>query len=111
MLVTPAEKLSIAVEDAPFIGVLMEADGAGENRRLTFTTNVGDKVTAGPRHPLRFMPDAKTGAPMPYLHVRGGLEAKLARPVYYALVELAVARGSEFGVWSDGIYFAMGQKP
>jgi hypothetical protein len=43
--------------------------------------------------------------------VRKGLEAKLARPVYYALVELAVARGDDFGVWSDGVYFVMGQKP
>ena len=47
-------------------------------------------MTAGPDHPLRFVPDPKTGAPIPYLHVRGGLEARLARPVYYALVEQAV---------------------
>jgi len=109
MLVTPVEKLSIAVDDAPFAAVLMEASGNGAQMRLTFTTNVGDKVTAGPDHGLRFSPDAKTGAPIPYLHVRKGLEAKLARPVYYAMVELAVTQGSDFGVWSDGVYFVMGR--
>jgi hypothetical protein len=111
MLVTPVEKLSIAVDDAPFVAVLMTADGQGEDMCLTFTTNVGDKVMAGPRHGLRFTPDARTGAPIPYLHVRKGLEAKLARPVYYAMVESAVTRGEDFGVWSNGAYFVMGKAP
>ena len=111
MLVTPVEKLSIAVDDAPFVAVLMEAEGQGADMRLHFTTNVGDKIMAGPDHRLRFTADARTGAPIPYLHVRRGLEAKLARPVYYAMVELAVARGEDFGVWSDGVYFAMGKAP
>ncbi|HKD46641.1 MAG TPA: DUF1285 domain-containing protein [Rhizomicrobium sp.] len=111
MLVTPTEKLSIIVNDAPFLGVLMTMEGKGEKMCLTFTTNVGDSVTAGPAHPLRFAPDEKTGAPIPYLHVRGGLEAKLARPVYYTLVESAVARGDDFGVWSDGVFFVMGKPP
>ena len=111
MLVTPVEKLSIAVDDAPFVAVLMTADGTGADMHLSFTTNVGDSVTAGPGHGLRFTPDTKTGAPIPYLHVRRGLEAKLARPVYYAMVELAVTRGDDFGVWSDGVYFVMGKAP
>jgi hypothetical protein len=111
MLVTPVEKLSITVDDAPFVAVLMAGDGTGGDMQLTFTTNVGDKVVAGPEHGLRFVPDARTGAPIPYLHVRKGLEAKLARPVYYAMVELAVARSDDFGVWSDGVYFVMGKAP
>lgn len=111
MLVTPVEKLSIAVEDAPFVAVLMETDGKGPDLRLTFTTNVGDKIVAGSGHGLRFVPDARTGAPVPYLHVRKGLEAKLARPVYYALVELAVMQDEAFGVWSDGVFFVMGKAP
>lgn len=111
MLVTPVEKLSITVDDAPFVAVLMEIDGTGRDTRLHFTTNVGDKVTAGPVHRLRFTPDARTGAAIPYLHVRQGLEAKLARPIYYALVEVAEARGKDLGVWSDGAYFLLGQIP
>ena len=111
MLVTPAEKLSIAVEDAPFMAVAMAVSGEDESQCLTFTTNVGDDVTAGPNHGLRFVPDAKSGAPVPYLHVRRGLEAKVARPVYYQLVERAVMRGKDLGVWSDKSFFVMGAAP
>ena len=111
MLVTPVEKLSILVEDAPFLAVLMTAEDEGENQHLTFTTNVGDIVTAGPEHALRFTPDPRSGAPIPYLHVRRGLEAKLARSVYYHLVERAVARGGELGVWSDADFFVLGAMP
>ena len=111
MLVTPAEKLSIAVEDAPFIAVAMAPSGDGEDQRLTFTTNVGDDVVAGPNHGLRFVPDPRSGAPVPYLHVRRGLEAKVARPVYYQLVERAIMRGKDLGVWSDKNFFVMGVAP
>jgi hypothetical protein len=111
MLVTPAEKLSIMVEDAPFLAVLMTAEGEGEKQRLAFTTNVGDIAIAGPDHALRFAPDPCSGAPIPYLHVRRGLEAKLARSVYYDLVERAVERGEDLGVWSDAVFFVLGAMP
>ena len=111
MLVTPVEKLSILVEDAPFLAVLMDAEGDGKDQCLTFTTNMGDQVAASPAHPLRFAPDAATGAPIPYLHVRAGLDAKLARAVYYSLVEHAVSRKGLLGVWSGGAFFAMGAMP
>jgi hypothetical protein len=108
MLVTPAEKLSIVVEDVPFLAVLMAAEGKDRDQTLIFTTNVGDQVTAGEDHPLRFSPDPKSGAPIPYLHVRGGLEARLARPVYYALVERTLERDGALGVWAGGAFFVMG---
>jgi uncharacterized protein len=111
MLVTPAEKLAIAVEDAPFMAVLMTVEGEGENQHLSFTTNMGDPVTAGPDHPLRFVPDAKNGAPIPYLHVRGRLEARLARAVYYPLIEHAATRDGALGVWSGQTFFALGAAP
>jgi hypothetical protein len=106
VLVTPIEKLAIEVEDAPFIATVMKVEGAGEAMRLAFQLNTGDLVTAGELHPLRFAGDAD--APRPYLHVRGGLEALVARPVYYELAELALANdGPEPGVWSDGVFFAI----
>jgi hypothetical protein len=111
MLVTPAEKLSIAVEDAPFMAVAMAVAGEGETQRLTFTTNVGDAATAGSNHELRFVPDPRSGAPVPYVNVRRGLEAKLTRPVYYRLVECAVVRGGDLGVWSDTVFFVLGAMP
>ena len=103
-LVTPAEKLRIVVDDAPFIAV--RVDRVGE--ALRFVTNVGDEVEAGADHALRVAVDAATGEPAPYLHVRRGLEARLARPVFYELAEMAQARDGEMGVWSNGAWFALG---
>lgn len=103
-LVTPVEKLRIRVEDAPFLAVRVDRDGDV----LRFLTNVGDTVEAGPEHRLRVATDPETGEPAPYLHVRRGLEARLRRPVFYELVEMAEQRGSEMGVFSQGTWFALG---
>jgi hypothetical protein len=108
VLVTPAEKMRIVVEDAPFLAVLMDAEGEGTAQRLVFTTNVGDVSVAGPENPIHVTADPKTGEPAPYVHVRRGLEAKIARAVFYQLADLAVPRGGVLGVWSDGVFFAIG---
>ena len=108
-LVTPAEKLRIRVDDAPFVAVLLQAEGEGEKQRLIFTTNVGDETVAGAENPIRVAIDARTDEPSPYVHVRRGLEALIARSVYYQLAELAVpGRDGELGVWSDGVFFPLG---
>lgn len=103
-LVTPAEKLRITVDDAPFVAV--RVDRVGE--ALRFLTNVGDAVEAGPEHALRVAVDDATGEPAPYLHVRRGLEARLARPVFYELADMAVPRNGELGVESGGAWFPLG---
>ena len=112
-LVTPVEKMKITVEDAPFIAVrvdrLSKEDGEGE--ALKFLTNVGDEVEAGPDNPIR-VEIAADGEPRPYLHVRRGLEALIARPVFYELVEMAQERetpqGPTLGVSSNGAWFPVG---
>lgn len=104
VLVTPVEKLDIEVEDAPFVAVEMKAEGEGERMRLAFRLNTGDLVTAGPDHELRF--EARDEGPRPYLHVRAGLDALVARPLYYEIAQIALSNGSEpAGVWSDGAFF------
>ena len=106
VLVTPVEKLDIQVEDAPFQAVEMKAEGQGASAKLAFRLNTGDLVTAGADHPLRFA--AGEDGPRPYLHVRGGLEALVARPVYYELATLALAGDDQPpGVWSNGTFFAL----
>ncbi len=82
-LVTPVEKLGITVEDAPFLAV--DADISDD--AITFTTNVGDTVTAGPENALRIEDPA--GAPRPYVHVRGGLDALIDRKTFYRLIDAA----------------------
>ena len=105
VLVTPAEKLDIAVEDAPFVAVELTVEGDGRDRRLGFRLNSDDHVIAGPEHRLR-VETAADGTPRPYLHVRGGLEALVARPLFYEIADLALAEGhSPLGLWSDGMFF------
>jgi hypothetical protein len=107
-LVTPVEMMKITVEDAPFAAV--QVDRVGE--ALSFTTNVGDVVEAGPDNAIRVSADPVTGEPRPYLHVRRGLEARLRRPVFYELVEMAQERdtpeGPTLGVMSNGVWFPVG---
>jgi hypothetical protein len=107
-LVTPVEKLRIQVEDAPFVAVRVDRDGDV----LRFVTNVGDEVEAGPENPIRVEMDPGTGEPRPYLHVRRGLEALIARPVFYELVEMARERempeGRRMAVSSNGEWFTVG---
>ena len=103
-LVTPAEKLKIRVEDLPFRAVTVQAaDGV-----LSFTTDMGDVVEAGAEHPIVVETDAETGEPAPRLHVRADLWARIARPVFYELVERAEATAGRLVVRSGGSVFALG---
>jgi hypothetical protein len=105
VLVTPAEKLDIQVDDAPFIVVEATTEGQGRERRIIFRTNTDDLVAAGPDHVLR-VDTAPNGTPRPYLHVRAGLEALVNRPVFYQLADLALDEAAQPpGLWSDGAFF------
>ncbi len=108
-LVTPVEKVGIRVADAPFLAVEMNLSGRGDDQVITFRTNVGDVVEAGPDHPLRFVDEPETGGLKPYLLVRGRLEALVARPVMYELVghgeEIEVEGVTTFAVRSKGAVF------
>jgi hypothetical protein len=106
VLVTPVEKLDIEVEDAPFAAVELKSEGEGRDRRLAFRLNTGDFVVAGEDHPLRF--EAGEAGPRPYLAVRRGLDALIARPVYYELATIALdENAAPPGVWSDGLFFPL----
>ena len=111
-LVTPAECGRIEVEDVPFLAVEVTVEGEGRDEQLIFRTNLDEFVTAGPDNPLR-VETAASGEPAPYILVREGIEARLTRPVFYELVELATEepiRGTpQFGVWSRGEFFRLGE--
>ena len=92
------------------------AEGAGIGQSVRVRTNVDEWLALGPQHLLRLRRrkgQATDAGPVPYVEVRAGLEARLARPVYYELVE----RGNEyrhagtqrFGVWSEGVFFPLDQ--
>ena len=106
-LVNPVEKLKIQVDDAPFIATDMETQGEGTERRILFTTNVDDVVLADAEHPI--VVEDRAGEPRPYVEVRGGLRALIARSVFYRLADIAVEDGEGvMGVWSAGTRFALG---
>ena len=112
-LVTPVEKIGIEVKDAPFIAIKMEVHGKGKEQVLAFETNVGDVVIAGPDNPLRFQMMQEGESLLPYVHVRRGLEARLSRPVYYELANLAECKEGQagarttYGIWSQGVFFPL----
>lgn len=98
-LVTPAEKLRIEVEDAPFVAVTMTVLEPGIEQKLVFVTNVGDTVVAGPAHPIRVEVRADTGEPSPYVLVRQNMDALIARTVFYDMVEMAELCSSDSDEW------------
>jgi hypothetical protein len=110
-LVTPAERGRVVVDDVPFVAVSVDGEGQGRDQHLTFRTNLDEIVTAGPEHPLRVETNEE-GEPAPYILVRPGLEARLLRPVFYELVDLAAEEMIDgevrFGVWSGGMFFHLG---
>src|SRR5712692_8488282 len=76
-LVTPAERGKIVVEDVPFVAVAVEAEESGRDQRLVFRSNLDEEVTAGEAHPLRVATEAASGATIPYILIRDGLEARI----------------------------------
>ena len=108
VLVTPVEKLRIEVEATAFRAVEMTSEGVGRERRIAFRLDSGDAVLLGRENPLTLVQDEH--GPSPRVAVRHGLEAELARPVYYELAEIALAEGHRPpGVWSDGAFFPLEQ--
>ena len=110
VLVTPAERLRIAVEDTAFRAVEMKSEGEGAARQLVFRLDTDDLVIAGAGHPLSFGGDPDH--PDPRLHVRGaignGLEARIDRALYYEIVDVALAEGdSPPAIWSNGVRFPL----
>jgi hypothetical protein len=110
-LVTPVEKVGIAVAEVPFLAVEMKTENGERGTSLRFRTNVDDWVTAGPGHALRFEEDAENGGLKPFLHIRRDLWAKVTRALFYDLVELGEERDVGgtlmFGVSSADEFFPM----
>ncbi len=111
-LVTPVEKLKIQVDDAPYLAVSMACDGEGEDQVLSFHMQTGDLVIADEDHPIWVTESLDAKGPSPYILVRDRLEALIARPVYYDLVERSAVMSIDgkdmAGVWSSGVFFPLG---
>jgi len=100
-LVTPFEKLSIEVEDAPFIATDVNQVDTG----LAFRINTDELVLAGPENPIRAAGDMQT--PALYLTVRRGLEARLNRSTYQQLADIALDQSDNWTLSSQGATFSL----
>jgi hypothetical protein len=107
-LVTPVEKLTIAVDDAAFVAtdLALRTDPAGQPV-LAFRLNTDDVVLAGPDHRLRAAGTAEV--PAFYLGVRHGTEARLNRSTYAQLIDyaLTVSPPEALAVTSAGEHFGL----
>jgi uncharacterized protein len=100
-LVVPYQKLSIEVEDACFIATdVSQAEGD-----LAFRLNTDELVVAGPDNRIRASGDPDS--PALYLHVRRGCEARLNRSTYEQLARIALERGDDWTVTSEGETFSL----
>ena len=71
-----------------------------------FRLDSGDALILDGDHPLRIV--STESGPSPRLLVRHGLEAELARPVYYELAQIVLSEGSDPpGIWSEGVFFRL----
>jgi uncharacterized protein len=107
-LVTPVEKILVAVDDAPFLAVEMIVTGHGSQQQLAFRTNVDDVVVCEPHHPIRFEIEPGSGGLKPYVLVRGRLEALVSRAVYYDLMTLSAEHPTKpglLGLWSSNSFY------
>jgi hypothetical protein len=110
-LVTPVEKVPVEVEVAPLLAVRMEVRQGKAGQEIAFQTNTGDIVVADREHPIRMRGSGE--APLPVVVVRDGIEALIARNIYYELVALGevLSAGAEetLAIRSGGEVFHLGK--
>jgi len=84
-LVTPAEKLQIVVDDAPFVVVDFDIEQKGDGQTVWLITNIGDKVPLSETYNVIL----KGPEQRPYIKLWRGLEALIDRTTYYQLIDCA----------------------
>ncbi|EHR41118.1 DUF1285 domain-containing protein [Alishewanella jeotgali] len=104
-LQTPAEKVRIQVEDAPFIAVSSDWQAGPTGPELWLTTNLQDKVPVCADYPLLLQQHG--GQQLPYLMLWRGLSARLHRNLYYQLLDQAQLQ--QDGAGSRAVLYSGGQ--
>lgn len=88
-LLTPAEKLKIQVDDAPFVATLVDTVEEDQQSAIVFTTNLDDRILVDTEHAIRVEIDQQTQTPRPYVHYRDGLDALISRSAFFDLINMA----------------------
>ena len=111
-LQNPVEKVKVTVEEAPFIITQANIHTEDGIQSIHCISNIEEHVTISAAHPLILADLSADGLILPYLKLSSGLLAKLSRPVYYQLVDLAAKNNQHprnIGVWSQETYHILGE--
>ncbi len=110
-LVTPVEKMLLTVEDVPFLVVGFDIVLSEGVQKIVFETSLGDQVVVDAEHPVTV--HTLNDEPAPYVVVRKNLKARIARSVFYQLIDVAVSeqQGAENVLFleSSGEHFELGR--
>ncbi|MEO2268767.1 DUF1285 domain-containing protein [Pseudoalteromonas sp. YIC-656] len=110
-LKTPVEKMAIEVEDAPLLIVdwrLQSESHHAAHDVLVCKDNVGREFIVGEAHPLIVREDVNAQQ-LPYLLLPHGVEAKIARAVFYAWAQELIETTHEgFVIYSGATSFSLG---
>lgn len=109
-LTTPVERGRVTVDDAAFVAIDATFAHGEAGPRVIFTTNLDERVAAGPEHPIRAALQAD-GSVVPYVGMRNGLEARVGRAAFYRLIDAATVEDGRLGLRSDGVFFDLGPVP
>ncbi len=105
-LVTPHERLTIVVDDAPLQAVEMHVVETGAQHGIAFKLSSDEIVIADRDHPIIMR--MTNNELRPYILVRGRLWARLSRSVYYQLAEIALSNDADIPfVISNGAKFVL----
>ncbi len=114
VLVTPVEKVTIMVEDAPLLVVDVEQvdHQDGLPPWLHVRTATEDEVIVDQDHPLWLTTDPVTGEPSPYILIRAGLHARIHRNAFYRMVEwvslCSTPQGDKYMLQSGSTNWSLG---
>lgn len=106
-LVTPVEKWRLVVEDLPFNVVDMEVSD-DPIPAIAVKTNTGQWFELSAEHPLTVTTSADQ-EPQPEVTTLRGMGARVNRPCFYRLVDLASEEGRELVLHCRGGRFSLGK--
>lgn len=110
-LKTPAEKVGITVEDAPYIVTDWQSITTTTGDAIEVTSNLGHKAIISDKHPITIKVEDPQQAIL-YVQLHRGLTAKVHRNVYYQWINMSQEKvlnaSTHLGIVSGNEFFSLG---
>lgn len=110
-LKTPAEKVGIKVEDAPFVIIDWQKISTTNGDAIQVTSNLGHQAILADKHSISINND-DLHQPKLYVEMHRGLTAKVHRNVYYQWINIGQQRTinnlTHLGIVSAEQFFSLG---